>query len=195
MIDNLSKNLWLLLTIVLPGFFTYGLWRLSLYYIDIRPFTDDILKQIDESTLTTTCIIFALALMQQSFAIAIEFFLYILAEKGDKQQISEFKILICDRFILSVNDKINEKAERIVANFFLSLNMSVGVSLVIAYHLVPEKYKTSDILIISGLIVLLLATIAATFYRMKTAKAAIKECFVNAKTEKKDKKNKKLKSE
>jgi hypothetical protein len=51
--ETISKNLWLLLTLVLPGFFTYGLWRLSLFFVAERPLTDATLKQIDESTLTT----------------------------------------------------------------------------------------------------------------------------------------------
>lgn len=77
MIDNLSKNLWLLLTLALPGFFTYGLWRLLLFFVQNPPLSPKDLAQIDASSLTTTCIIFAFALLQQAIAVAIEFFLYL----------------------------------------------------------------------------------------------------------------------
>jgi len=161
MIETVSKNLWLLLTVVLPGFFTYGLWRLSLFFISVKPLSDDVLKQIDSSTLTTTCIIFAFALIQQSVAIAIESLLYRFGKL--KSTKSKFRILFCDRFDLAAKNKLNENAERMVGNFFLSLNMSIGIGMIMGYFLIHVGFAFSRQVIL-GLSLLLIATLATTCF-------------------------------
>lgn len=136
--ESISKNLWLLLTLVIPGFFTYGLWRLSIFFITERQqLTDAVLKQIDESTLTTTCIIIAIALIQQAIAISIEAFSYYFLnrnnedKKGCKKK-TMLHTLFCERFNLSVSGLLNERAERMVGNFFLSLNVTIGILILIS---------------------------------------------------------------
>ncbi len=179
--ETISKNLWLLLTLVLPGFFTYGLWRLSLFFIADRPLTDEALKQIDESTLTTTCIIFAFALMQQAMAITIEAFLYYLLNgKGrwhlfKRKEKSILKVLFCERFELSAQGKLNERAERMVGNFFQSMNVCIGVCLLIGYFAGYIGIGKSGIVLI-GLILLLPAAIVTAYFRMLIAEKIITEC-------------------
>jgi len=181
--EAISKNLWLLLTLVLPGFFTYGLWRLSLFFVTERPLTDAALKQIDESTLTTTCIIFAFALMQQAIAIMIESFIYFLLNRKKKTKKSKktsdersiLKTLFCERFKLTAKGKLNERAERMVGNFFLSMNMCIGICLLIGYFIGYIGYAKSTP-VIFGLAVLLPAALIATYFRMIIAEKVIIEC-------------------
>ncbi len=181
--ETISKNLWLLLTLVLPGFFTYGLWRLSLFFVTERPLTDAALKQIDESTLTTTCIIFAFALMQQAIAIMIEAFIYYCLnrkEKGRKSsknldEKSILKILFCERFDLTARGNLNERAERMIGNFFLSMNMCIGICLLLGYFVGYIGYAKS-IPVVFGLIIILPAAVIATYFRMIIAEKVIIEC-------------------
>lgn len=181
--EAISKNLWLLLTLVLPGFFTYGLWRLSLFFVTERPLTDAALKQIDESTLTTTCIIFAFALMQQAIAIMIEAFIYYFLNRKEGSKKSKkttdeksiLKTLFCERFKLTAKGKLNERAERMVGNFFLSMNMCIGICLLIGYFVGYIGYAKS-IPVVFGLAVILPAALIATYFRMIIAEKVIIEC-------------------
>jgi hypothetical protein len=186
--ESISKNLWLLLTLVIPGLFTYGLWRLSLFFITELPesLTPKTLEQIDASNMTTTCIIFAFALMQQAVAIAIEAVIYYFLNKDSKKKSarskkefkdekSMLKTLFCERFVLASKGQLNEQAERIVGNFFLSMNVSIGICLLIAYFAGYIGFGKSQSVII-GLIVLLPAALVTTFFRMITAEKIITEC-------------------
>jgi hypothetical protein len=172
MIDTISKNLWLLLTLVLPGFFTYGLWRLGLFFACAKPVSDEVLKQIDESTLTTTCIIFAFALMQQAVAIAFESIFYRFGKRLPTK--SKFRILFCDRFELVTKNTPNENIERMVGNFFLSFNISIGVCLIIGYFLIIVGFYYSEKVLI-GLTLLLIAAVMSTIFRMSIAEKVISE--------------------
>lgn len=173
MIETLSKNLWLLLTVVLPGFFTYGLWRLCLFFVTEKPLSDEALKQIDESTMTTTCIIFAFALMQQAIAIAIEWVFFMLG--NSKRKKSPFRILFCDRFNLAYQGRLNERAERMIGNFFSSLNVCIGICLLIGYFYGHIGYsKSADV--IWALLILLPPAAITTYFRMTIAEKVISEC-------------------
>lgn len=175
--ESISKNLWLLLTLVIPGFFTYGLWRLSLFFVTVRPnLTDATLKQIDESTLTTTCIIIAFAIMQQAIAISIEAFIYYFSNRktseNSHQKKSTLHTLFCHRFKLSANDQLNERAERMIGNFFLSLNVSIGITILIVYFIYYIGFENSRTVLL-GLTLLLPATLITTYFRMVIAKELI----------------------
>jgi len=189
--ESLSKNLWLLLTLVIPGLFTYGLWRLSLFFITELPasLSHKTLEQIDASNMTTTCIIFAFALMQQAVAIMIEAVIYYFLNKDTskkkskvnnekEEKMSLLKTLFCERFVLASKGQLNEQAERIVGNFFLSMNVSIGICLLLAYFAGYVGVEKSQSVII-GLIVLLPAAVVTTYFRMVTAKKIIKECRKN----------------
>jgi hypothetical protein len=181
--EAISKNLWLLLTLIIPGFFTYGLWRLSLFFVTERPLSDAALLQIDQSTLTTTCIIFAFALMQQAIAIMIESFIYYFLNRNkndeesrtNKDERSILKTLFCERFKLTTKGKLNERAERMVGNFFLSMNMCIGICLLLGYFIGYIGYEKS-IPVVIGLAILLPAAIIATYFRMIIAEKVIVEC-------------------
>ncbi len=179
-----------MLTLVIPGLFTYGLWRLSLFFIADVDLPSSLcyarLQQIDASNMTTTCIIFAFALMQQAVAIAIEAVIYYFLNKDSKNkpkknkkdktdEKSMLKTLFCERFVLASKGQLNEQAERIVGNFFLSLNVSIGICLLIAYFGGYIGYEKSQSVII-GLIVLLPAALVTTYFRMITAEKIITEC-------------------
>lgn len=185
--ESISKNLWLLLTLVIPGLFTYGLWRLSLFFITELPksLTPEKLEQIDASNMTTTCIIFSFALMQQAVAVMIEAIIYYFMNKSQENnhenkdnKKSILNTLFCERFVLASKGHLNEQAERIIGNFFLSMNITIGICLLIAYFAGYIGFEKSQSVII-GLIVLLPAAITTTYFRMVTAGQIINECKKN----------------
>lgn len=198
--ESISKNLWLLLTLLIPGFFTYGVWRLGLYFVSGLPgsLSHETLKQIDASNMTTTCMILAFALIQQAVAISIEGTFYYFLNKARKKnrtkkgkktedEISLLETLFCERFDLAAKGQLNEQAERIIGNFFLSMNVSIGICLLIGYFAVYVGLDKS-LPVFWGLVLLLPAAIITTYFRMVTAEKIITECKRNpAKTKKKDK--------
>lgn len=187
--ESISKNLWLLLTLLIPGFFTYGVWRLGLYFVSELPgsLSHKTLEQIDASNMTTTCMILAFALIQQAVAITIEGIFYYFLNKNSKKyhekkkknkKSSLLRTLFCERFELAAKGQLNEQAERIVGNFFLSMNVSIGICLLIVYFAGYVGFDKSDA-VFWGLILLLPAAIITTFFRMVTAEKIISECKNN----------------
>jgi len=143
MLEEVAKNLWLLLTWVIPGLCTYGAWRAILILEPSRYLTDSALSQMDNSALVTTCIIFAIALLQQAFAIVIEAALALLAKKMNRIW-PNFYTLLCERFELAAEGKLNQDATRIIANFFQTTNISIGLGFLLLYFLYYEQMNYSD---------------------------------------------------
>lgn len=174
MLESVAKNLWLLLTLVMPGLFTYGAWRLILLLEPSRRLAVDALSQIDSSALVTTSIIVAVALLQQAVAIVIEAALALLAKTMQKKW-PNFHALFCERFALAAAGKLDENATRIIGNFFLSINMSIGLGLLLLYFLAYESMLLTQWVPV-GLIVILAATLVTAVFRMLNAKWAVEEC-------------------
>ncbi len=174
MLEAVSKNLWLLLTLVIPGLFTYGSWRILLILEPSVRLDTGVFNNIDSSAIASASIIIAIALLQQAIAIAIESVLSLLS-RIMKEKWPNFYSLICERFALSSAGKLDENATRIIGNFFLSINMSIGLSLLLLYFLFYEALNVNSWIPIS-LIVLLSATIVTTTFRMLNAKWIIEEC-------------------
>ncbi len=175
MLETLAKNLWILLTVVMPGLFTYGTWRLCLLLDPSgKPNIIHGIAGIDDSAIASASIIIAIALLQQAVAIAIESALALLA-KAMKTKWPNFHALFCERFAYASAGRLDENATRIIGNFFLSMNMCIGFSLLLLYFMAYEKMPIGD-WIPAGLIVLLAATLMTTIFRMVNAKWAIGEC-------------------
>lgn len=173
MLQEIVKNLWLLLTIIIPGFFTYGLWRILLI---LEPVTlkNNILNKVDASVLLTTSFIVAIGLLQQAGSIVVEFLLTLIS-KAIKDKFPLFHELICGRFALTSAGKLDESTTRIVGNFFLSMNISMGVVLIYTFYKCYVS-NTSDWVFIF-LYITFGITIISTFFRMFNAMSAIKECI------------------
>jgi len=174
MLEAAAKNLWLLLTLVLPGLFTYGAWRILLILEPSTHLNIEALNQIDSSAIASTSIILAIALLQQAVAIAIEFFLTLLA-KVKKDQWPNYYSLFCERFQLAASGKLDENTTRIIGNFFLSINMSVGLSILLLYFMAYEKLNINHWVPV-GIMFFLVATLITTIFRMFSAKWVIEEC-------------------
>ena len=174
MLETVAKNLWLLLTLVIPGLFTYGAWRVLLLLEPSVRLDVVALNQIDSSAIASASIIIAVALLQQAIAIAIESALTLLAKSREKKW-PNFYTLLCERFALSAAGKLDENSTRIIGNFFLSINMSVGLSLLLLYFLAYEAMNIAQWIPL-GIIVLLVATLITTIFRMLNAKWVIEEC-------------------
>ena len=174
MLETVAKNLWLLLTLVIPGLFTYGAWRMLMLLEPSTRLDVNALNQIDSSAIASASIIIAIALLQQAIAIAIESLLSLLA-RVQKKKWPNFYSLFCERFALAAAEKLDENATRIIGNFFLSINMSVGLSILLLYFLAYESMNINQWIPI-GIISLLTATLITTVFRMLNAKWVIEEC-------------------
>lgn len=64
MLEAIAKNLWFLLTLIMPGLFAYGAWRVLLLLEPSKRLNIDALNQIDSSAIASVSIIIAVALLQ-----------------------------------------------------------------------------------------------------------------------------------
>lgn len=174
MLETLASNLWLLLTLVIPGLFTYGAWRVILLLEPSPRLAAAAWNPIDSSALVTTCIIVALALSQQAIAIVLEAVLSVPA-KMMRRKWPNFHALFCERFGLACAGKLDENATRIIGNFFLSINVTVGLGLLLVYFLAYESMALTRA-VPTGLIVFLAAAVTTTLFRMINALWIVKEC-------------------
>lgn len=174
MLEEAAKNLWLLLTVIIPGLFTYGAWRLLLLLEPSKSLDSAAFKQLDDSAIASASVIIAIALLQQAVAIAIEACLTAVAKKR-KNQWPDFYVLFCERFALSAAGKLTENATRIVGNFFLSINISVGLLLLLVFFLAYEKLSATDWIPV-GIMLLLGAALISAIFRMLNAMWVIAGC-------------------
>lgn len=174
MLEEVAKNLWLLLTVVIPGLFTYGAWRLLLLLEPSKSLDSAAFEQLDDSAIASASVVIAIALFQQAFAIAIEACLTFVA-KQRKNQWPHFYALFCERFALSAAGKLTENATRIIGNFFLSINISVGLLLLLVFFLAYEKSSATDWIPV-GVGLLLGAAVISAIFRMLNAMWVIAGC-------------------
>lgn len=171
MLNALAKNPWLVLTLVLPGLATYGIWRMILLMDTPDDALATSLKPLDSSAILATSVVFSIAVVQQAIAIAIEAVLALFTALF-KDEAPELHALFCSRFGLAATGKLDENATRIIGNFFLSLNVSVGLGLLLFFFLAYQhKPLNSPVpMILSGM---LLAGMATTAFRLFNAKWAV----------------------
>lgn len=164
--DELLKNLWLLLTLAIPGMTTYGTFRLLLLLNDSVRIDQAVFEKIDASVLVTTCLIMALAVFQQAIAIAIEAGLGFVCARCRVGHES-YHALFCERFKLAARGALNEDATRILGNFFLSLNVTIGQCMLLAYLVWYEKPNSR----IPELVILVFIAmgLASALFRLRNA--------------------------
>ena len=141
MFESIAKNLWILVTIMLPGMFTYGIWRFLLILNPSTILTNESLTQVDQLGVLTWCIIVSIALLQQSIGLVIEYALYLISWK--KSSLGKLNKLFFRRFELASKGKITAYASSIIGNFFLSLNIFVGLLFLLVYFMFFEKLNVN----------------------------------------------------
>jgi len=127
--DLIPKNLWVNLTVVLPGMVTYGTWRLVVFYIG---YTEINFEKIDDSLVLTLSVLFAIALIQQALGITVEALLTALSWLT-KKFLPSFYLLFIGRFYALAKEQLTEGALRTLGQFFLSLNLAIGQALVLLF--------------------------------------------------------------
>ena len=173
MLSDLAKNLWLLLTLVISGLVTYGTLRLFFLFMDpVDAQLAGRLEKLDNSAFLSTSIVLSIAISRQAIAIAIEAILACIAS-GLKNRAPYFYQLFCERFQLAAKGKLTEGATRIVGNLFLSMDVTVGVVLLLAFFVAYEhKPLLSPVpMILGGLLVV---GIVSTVFRFCGAKWVIR---------------------
>jgi len=169
----LANNLWVSLTLILPGFFTFGLWRLLLLLQPSSRLDTVALGQIDSSVIVCTSVIIAIALLQQIVALLIESILgcAVFLHKS-KSNRTRRRLLFCGRASLTGSGEQHDTVSRIVGSFYLSLNVSVGLLFLLMYFV---NYDGLNFVhwIPASILKTLAVSIIVTVYRMKCAYGAL----------------------
>jgi len=167
--EELAKNLWLLLTLVLPGMTTYGVFRLLAILYDCK-IDKAAFEKLDASALVTTCLIVAIALVQQAFSIGIEMVLAWLCKQNRRRNWRYYQFF-CNRFQMAASGKMNEASTRVFGNFFTSLNITIGQVLLFLYlwHL-GLRFDNSALRVVT---LLALAAFVSAWFRLHNAASII----------------------
>ena len=173
MLDTVLKNLWTLITIILPGLFTYGAWRLLLILQPSNVVNLDDFSSVDQSSTITWSIIISIALLQQAIGITIEYFLYMIANYREKEW-PNFNKLFSKRFELAKSGLLNKYETSVIGNFFLSLNVLVGLLFLLCYFLYYEGLQITNWVSLLIIFFMIVNSIAIIF-RMKNAINIVKE--------------------
>ncbi|MEO9571345.1 MAG: hypothetical protein ABJH82_08855 [Polaribacter sp.] len=128
--------------------------------------------QLDEISVLTWSIIIAIALLQQSIGLLIEFGLYLIASKKNQKPLSNFYLLFFKRFKLANKNKITDYASGVIGNLFLSINIFVGLIFLLIYFLLFENLPINH-WVLYFLVFFLLATFVNIIFRIQTAKKVI----------------------
>lgn len=169
--DAWIKNLWLLLTLAIPGATTYGTFRIILLLNGSARIDKSAFEKIDSSGLLTTCIIIALAVLQQAIAIPIEPLLSAIFRRY-KGKHNAYYLLFSQRFRRAAGGELNEEATRIVGNFFMSVNVIIGQCLILLYLLGYETERHREVAVVVGVIIAL-GTVSAV-YRLHNAASIVR---------------------
>jgi hypothetical protein len=155
MADLLPKNLWVYLTVIIPGLVTYGSWRLLLLSRGDWNINMELLFKVDDSTFLSTCFVTAIAILQQALAITLEFFIGVLcAITVGKDRC--WGQLFLGRFKMVSEGKVSEDGKRTIGQFFLSVNVLVGQLYLVLYFLLFEDVEAD-----SGLAIVLYCAFGA----------------------------------
>lgn len=142
--ELVPKNLWLNLTVVLPGMVTYGTWRIVIL---ITGYEGIDFTSIDNSIVLSLCVLLAIALIQQAIGIFIEATIGRVVHLNRKRWAAAHALFV-ERFSSLAKDRFNEDVLRTIGQFFLSLNLAVGQILVLIFTIVaknPEGKSTVDV--------------------------------------------------
>jgi len=169
MADLLPENLWVNLTVVIPGLVTYGSWRLALLSRGSWRIGQDLLSKIDESAVLSVSIVTAIAILQQALAILLEPLLGGLFAIKKKE---DWRKLFLGRFKVVAEGKLTEEGKRTVGQFFLSVNVLVGQVYLLLYFLLFEDID-SDCGLVVILYCFIFILVLVCIFRAYNAKEAI----------------------
>ena len=142
------RNLWLNLTIAVPGMVTYGLWRIVVMIMGYRGID---FETIDGSVVLVVSIIIMIAVLQQLVGITLEYMAGVIVrlKKNRIERITRtkcnmryFDILLLGHPRATAKELFNEKVTRIVAQFYLSLNVSVGQLFILTFIIFAQNPST-----------------------------------------------------
>lgn len=167
MLESIGKNIWLILTIVIPRMATYGAWRILLILLPNNKIALSSLQQIDNSAILSACVVVAITIFQQAIAIVIEALLALIA-RCMKIGRPNFYSLFWDRFVIFSFGDLNENGRQVIGNLFLSINVCVGLIFLFLYFFLYEDLSLSHWIPVSIIIVFFMG-IGASFLRMKCA--------------------------
>lgn len=166
MIESIGKNLWLLLTILIPGFFTYGSWRIMILHYPNSKIKIENIDNIDDSSLTILSIILAIAIVQQIGGIFIEFILTIIACIFKNKCIGLHSLLV-NRFRKASENKLNDSSKRIIGNCFLSMNVLMGLILLSLYY--KFYVETAEIVVVRFFVIVIILDVFVIAFRIYCA--------------------------
>jgi hypothetical protein len=140
--ELVPKNLWLNLTVLLPGMVTYGTWRIVILIIGYNGID---FTSIDKSTILSLCVLLSVALIQQAIGIFIEATIALFVQINKKRWRAAHALFV-ERFSSLAKDRLNEDVLRTIGQFFLSLNLAVGQTLVLTFTNVAKNPEGKNLI-------------------------------------------------
>jgi hypothetical protein len=156
MLNSLSKNVWMILTIVIPGIFTYGLFRILLIIHETTVF-NTLFDSMDSSISINACVIVIIGLIQQMFGILLEALIAIILKGGS------LKRLVWDRHLKK--EAVTDREQLATGNFYLSLNITIGLFFLLSAFVVFKF----DLRVAIPLFLLFIVSAGVTIFRAKIA--------------------------
>jgi hypothetical protein len=107
--------------------------------------------------------------MQQAIAISLEAAVSRICQY--RREGDPYRLLFCERFKMAAAGKLNENATRIIGNVFTSLNVTIGLGLILAYLMLYEQEQDgASVIVVAALAV---AGIITTGFRLQNAKGVV----------------------
>ena len=156
MLNSLSKNIWLVLTIVIPGIFTYGLFRIFLF-VDGTAVFNNLFYSIDSSLSINACVVVVIGLIQQMFGILLEALIAIRSKDGP------LKRLVWNRHFKKVAS--TDREQLATGQFYLSLNITIGLLFLLSAFILFKF----DLRVAVAQFLLFIASVGVTIFRAKIA--------------------------
>lgn len=160
--DSIFKDVWATITIAIPGLVTYGSWRLLLLFGEGWRIDVGRLAQVDDSVMLSTALIAAIAIAQQAVAITLEASFGTVSLLAGTQAKAWQKLLL-RRFKTAAKGSLSDDARRTIGQFFLSLNVLVGLCGVLLYFLLVEGIGTKSAIAVVLYCVILFAALTCAF--------------------------------
>lgn len=176
--DAWIKNLWLLLTLAIPGATTYGTFRIILLLNGSTRIDKTAFEKIDTSGLLTTCIIVALAVLQQAIAIPIEPLLSAIFNRH-RRKYNAYCLLFSQRFKRAAGGDLNEEATRILGNFFMSVNVVIGQCLILLYLVGYETARHRGVVVVISVVIAM--GVVSAVYRLHNAASIVNVTHIESK--------------
>ena len=156
------QSLWIILTVMIPGVVSYGIFRIIISILKIYL---PIISNLEQSETTSICVILAIMFLLQLVGITTETIAYRFGPYKHKNK--ELQKAFDKRYeiISKLDPKKDYHVERILGQFFMSHNISIGMIINLIWVIIYEFIivKANDLVTFMIIICLFIITILSIY--------------------------------